>query len=113
MTEFFRFRSMKYLLGKKYQELEKQTIYFASPEELNDPMEGFRDIVWKGDKIVWFNLFKHYVFCLHRICFLCQKNGDSIKIDADNIPISGRWDKLSTDAGQGQLPQYTLERSRM
>ena len=96
MTEFLRFRSMKYLLGEKYQELEKQTIYFASPEELNDPMEGFRDIVWNGDKIVWINLFKHYVFCLHQICCLCRKTGDSIKIDVDSIPISGRWDQLST-----------------
>ena len=61
MAEFFRFRSMKYLLDKKYQELEKQTIYFASPEELNDPMEGFRDIVWSGDKIVWTNFIKNYV----------------------------------------------------
>ena len=50
MAEFFRFRSVDALLGK-YQELEKQTIYFASPEELNDPMEGFRDIVWSGDKL--------------------------------------------------------------
>ena len=64
MTEFFRFRSIEQLLGDKYQELERLTIYFASPEELNDPMEGFRDIVWSGDKIVWTNLFKHYVHCL-------------------------------------------------
>ena len=35
---------------RKFQELEKQTIYFASPEELNDPMEGLRDIVWDGDE---------------------------------------------------------------
>jgi hypothetical protein len=27
------------LLGE-YEELEKQTIYFASPEELNDPIDG-------------------------------------------------------------------------
>ena len=56
----YRFRSIDALLDK-YQELESQTIYFASPDELNDPMEGFRDIVWSGDKIVWTNFFKHYV----------------------------------------------------
>ena len=61
----YRFRSMEYLLGDKYQELERKTIYFASPDQLNDPMEGFRDIVWSGDKIVWTNFFKHYVYCLH------------------------------------------------
>ena len=61
----YRFRSMEYLLGEEYQELENQTIYFASPDQLNDPMEGLRDIVWNGDKIAWTNFFKHYVFCLH------------------------------------------------
>ena len=63
--QVYRFRSMKYLLVDKYQELKKQEIYFASPEQLNDPMEGLRDIFWRGDKIVWKNFFKHYVFCLY------------------------------------------------
>ena len=49
-VKFYRFRSMKYLLGEKYQELERRSIYFANPDKLNDPMEGFRDIVWDGDK---------------------------------------------------------------
>ena len=94
MTEFFRFRSMKYLLKKEYQELEKQTIYFASPEELNDPMEGFRDIVWGGDKIVWTNFFKNYVCCLHLSYYQLRTEGDSIQLD--DLPISVRWDKLPT-----------------
>lgn len=36
----------------KEGKLEKQEIYFASPSELSDPMEGFSNIVFKGDKIV-------------------------------------------------------------
>lgn len=99
MTEFFRFRSIDALLGE-YQELEKQTIYFPSPEELNDPMEGFRDIVWSGDKIVWTNLFKHYVFCLHRSYCLFRIAGDSVKLDVDSIPILGRWDEPPTPQEQ-------------
>lgn len=63
MTSFYRFRSVEQLLGE-YAELEKQTIFFASLEDLNDPMEGFRDIVWNGDSIVWLNLFKDYINCL-------------------------------------------------
>ena len=35
MAEFFRFRSIDALLVK-FQELETQTIFFASPEELTD-----------------------------------------------------------------------------
>ena len=46
MAKAYRFRSSKYLLCEPYSELERQTIYFSSPEELNDPMEGFRDMVW-------------------------------------------------------------------
>ena len=64
MAAFFRFRSMAALLGD-YKELEKQTIYFANPEELNDPMEGIREIVWSGDRIVWTNLFRHYISWLN------------------------------------------------
>ena len=55
--KFYRFRGMDKLLDKPYRELERQTIYFAAPHELNDPMEDFRDIVWRGDKIVWTNFF--------------------------------------------------------
>ena len=64
MSELYRLRSMTKLFGD-FQELEKQSIYFESPGKLNDPMEGFRDIVWQGDRIVWTNLFRHYLYCLH------------------------------------------------
>ncbi len=93
MTEFFRFRSIEQLLGDKYQELERLTIYFASPEELNDPMEGFRDIVWSGDKIVWTNLFKHYVHCLFLTYVNFQVIGDTTDLKVVGIPIWGRWDE--------------------
>ena len=94
MAEFFRFRSIDSLLGK-HQELEEQTIYFASPDELNDPMEGLRDIVWNGDEIVWTNLFKHYVFCLNRSCLLLNITLKSRKLDVTDIPILERWDEIS------------------
>ena len=95
MAEFYRFRSINALLGK-FQELEKQTIYFASPDELNDPMEGIRDIVWNGDQIVWTNFFKHYIFCLHRIYWLFKTARKPTKLEVDSIPILERWDQLTT-----------------
>ena len=64
MAHFFRFRNIDALLGE-YQELKRQSIYFACPEELNDPMEGVRDNLWGGDRIVWANLFRHYVSWLN------------------------------------------------
>lgn len=95
MAEFYRFRSIDALLGK-HRELEEQTIYFASPEELNDPMEGLRDIVWNGDKIIWTNFFKHYIFCLNR-CYLPLKiTPNPGKLDVGDIPILERWDQIAT-----------------
>ena len=93
MAEFYRFRSIDSLLGK-HRELEEQTIYFASPEELNDPMEGLRDIVWNGDKIAWTNFFKHYVFCLNRSFLLLNITLKSRKLDVADIPILELWDGI-------------------
>ena len=93
MAEFYRFRSIDSLLGE-HQELEEQTIYFASPEELNDPMEGLRNTVWDGDKIVWTNLFKHYVFCLNRSCLLLNITLKSRKLDVADIPILEHWNEI-------------------
>ena len=92
--QVYRFRSMKRLLEDKYQELKKQEIYFASPEQLNDPMEGLRDIFWRGDKIVWENFFQHYVFCLYQTHLHFLVAGTFIQLNANNIPILVRWDKL-------------------
>lgn len=67
MTEFlYRFRSAERLLGNSERtgELEGQYIYFASPEQLNDPLEGYRELYFSGDKIVWDSLFKYYIRCL-------------------------------------------------
>lgn len=96
--QVYRFRSMKYLLEDKYQELEKQEIYCASPEQLNDPMEGLRDIFWRGDKIVWENFFKHYVFCLYATYFQLRLGGLSMQLNANNIPVLERWDELISPA---------------
>jgi hypothetical protein len=91
----YRFRSISSLLGK-YQELQNQEIYFSDIESLNDPMEGFREIFWYGDKIVWENLFKHYLLCLENICVLGYlSNEETFK--QDDIPIFLDPGKLPTD----------------
>lgn len=82
---FYRFRRVENLLGE-HAELERQTIYFAAPNELNDPMEGFSDIYWSGDKIVWNNLFRNYVMCLeHVFGQLCIAREEHHVISADDI----------------------------
>ncbi len=91
----YRFRSIEKLL--EFEELEKQTIYFASPEELNDPMEGFNDLVFVGDKIVWKNLFKHYLMCLEHVnqsLIIVGEEHDTI--DENSIPIFQSFDNFPT-----------------
>ncbi|WP_430735333.1 hypothetical protein [Halodesulfovibrio aestuarii] len=56
---------MKYLLGDDYNELERQEIYFSPLENLNDPMEGFLDLFWDGDDVVWKNFFRNYLRTLY------------------------------------------------
>ena len=60
----YRFRKPCHIF--KYQELEKEEIYFPSPEELNDPVENLTNLFWKGDEIAWKGLFKHYIIILEQ-----------------------------------------------
>ncbi len=59
-------------------------------------MEGFRDIVWAGDQIVWINLFKNFVYCLNMAFFDIEVFGDQIPYEVDRIPYWGRWDEPPT-----------------
>lgn len=91
MPDVYRFRSIKRLLESK--ELEELEIYFASSDELNDPSEGIRNLVWEGDYIVWLNLFKDYVcYTLHEY-FRCFDPTYSGKPREDPI-YEKVWDKV-------------------
>lgn len=59
-TSLYRFRST-YALLDGFQELEKQELYFAPFDELNDPMEGVQRFFWKGDEVAWNCFFRNYV----------------------------------------------------
>lgn len=83
----YRFRSTTALLGKK-KELENQEIYFASIDELNDPMEGKPDLVFKGDRIVWENLFKHYLSHFYGlVMFVPEKLKQEYQLTWRDIPF--------------------------
>jgi hypothetical protein len=102
---FYRFRSTNSLLDR-FDELARQEIYFARPSELNDPMEGFRNLFWQGDDIVWRNLLKHYLFCLLKSFSIFVVTGSEFTISAcDQIvyqtpedlpidPIRGIYQKI-------------------
>jgi len=100
----YRFRPLARLLDSG--ELERQEIYFASPSELNDPMEGFRDLYWSGDRIAWENLFRHYLRCLNWALTIYRLGGEDHPLTWDNIPVDG---PRPGEAGSPQLEEM-LER---
>ena len=100
MERVYRFRSIKRLL--KFQELEKQEIYFARPCELNDPAEEIFPFVWEGDEIIWRNFFLHYLSCLHWKC-----------LDFAVLAAHKRIAKIPPRVMYGGSPSLSDEMSRM
>jgi hypothetical protein len=60
-----RFRSVEKLLNSQTKELKNQELFLSKSIKLNDPMEGFSSLYWKGDEILWKNLINHYILCLY------------------------------------------------
>jgi len=97
MTKYiYRFRSTRVALHER-QELATQEIHLASPKILNDPMEGYKDVFWQGDPILWRNLLRHYLLCLLRAYEECLwMAGDTFKeptiygaLTEENLPTEG------------------------
>ena len=113
--QVYRLRSAKHLIGA-YQELREQQIYFAKPDELNDPMEGFRDIIWRGDAIVWENLFRNYISCLHHTIVLAKLLANDTIVQSEQIPIWGLADEHETPMAvsiQNKLFSNVFERCKL
>lgn len=105
---FYRFRKTQNIFD--FKELENQEIYFASNEELNDPMEGFKNLVFNGDKIVWRNLFKHYLLCLESMYQTYLICGEShTKFDISMIPIFRSFDDIETPKYKDLFEKIYLE----
>ena len=62
-TEIYRFRSADALLNGR-NELSRQTLYLALPDQLNDPAEDTYNVVWGGDSIIWPNFLNCYLRCV-------------------------------------------------
>lgn len=83
---FYRYRSMNALLDG-YNELEDEYIYFTPAKDLNDPLEGYLDIDFKGDKIIWTNFFKNYIFSLFVFRELVCLTDNSKELNEDDIHV--------------------------
>jgi len=74
----YRFRPVSRLLDndRKSGELDSQYIYFAKPSQLNDPLEGYKNLFFEGDNIAWNNLIRNYIQCLINHCMLVRIDPD-------------------------------------
>lgn len=92
----YRFRKTKYLLDERYDELNNLDIYCSSPENLNDPIEGIKDIFWYGDEVLWRNLIKHYLMCLEHVTNMWSIVGENKEINKDYIPVFKSFKEFSS-----------------
>jgi Protein of unknown function (DUF2971) len=124
-SSVYRFRSTQALLDG-FREMENQEIYFAAPSELNDPLEGFKDLFWKGDVIVWSNLLRHYLLCLMQAVLATLEHGPNYELTAETLPAAMIDEDLNPelrkvfdvlcarffeDAELSHLPGFLAERS--
>ena len=58
--KIYRYRAIKSAL----RELDDGAFYFAEPNELNDPIEGYLKIFWRGDVPAWEGLLKNFLCSL-------------------------------------------------
>ena len=82
----YRLRNLNNILGD-HKELEKQTIFLADTDSLNDPLESYIKYYWQGDKIIWDNFFRHYILCLDTTIVLYQFAPDKMEDTKNDIPV--------------------------
>ena len=44
-------------------------------------MEGYKDVFWSGDRILWRNLIRHYLRCLLQTMSLCLTTGPKFPLN--------------------------------
>lgn len=58
--KIYRYRKIESALA----EIENGTFYFASRDELNDPIEGYVKLCFQGDRFAWEGLLRNYICSL-------------------------------------------------
>ncbi len=64
--ELYHYRSV----GTALKEITNGTFHYSDKSELNDPIEGYVQLYWQGDRPAWEGLFRNYICSLyHSIVF--------------------------------------------
>jgi len=71
---------------------------------------GYKDLVFNGDKIVWKNLFKHYIMCLEHVSQILILAGEEHhKIDINSIPVFKSYDDFPTSMYKEHFEKISKE----
>lgn len=81
----------------EYNELEEQELVLSSPRYFNDPLEGYQNVFWEGDEVLWENLLRHYLLNLHRAAITCALSDNDESLDEYAIEPKLTRDDLATD----------------
>jgi hypothetical protein len=60
---------------------------FRVPIGANDPLEGYKDLFWKGDEVAWNNLLRHYLLCLMQAILRTLEHGPDNQVTAETLPV--------------------------
>lgn len=98
----YHYRSIKSAL----LEIRNMFFHFAKRDELNDPIEGYVHVVWRGDKAAWEGLFRNYICSVyHAICqYLLQADEEMLRHKSviqdfrpyDALPLSQEFSALGS-----------------
>ena len=97
------------------KEIEHGTFRYSDREELNDPLEGYARIYWKGDVPAWEGLFRNYICSLYEAITLYLLAADHKTIRdravlSDVHAFDGIGEgKLLREAGDAFLQQPYLQ----
>jgi len=101
--DLYRYRSVKSAI----KDIKSGAFYFASRNELNDPVEGHVSVYWKGDKPAWEGLFNNYVCSLfYAISNYLLAEDESVLWEKtlltdihafDSVPLGGLLRKVGAD----------------
>jgi len=91
------------------KEIREGTIYFADVSELNDPIEGYVQMYWQGDKPAWEGLFRNYICSLHQSITLYLLDAEDVKIKECSVLIDAHhFDKLPLGAILSKISEEFL-----
>lgn len=101
MSDFlYRFRPLKRILES---ELKNSEIFFADPKSLNDPAEGYKDIFWKGDTILWKNFLKNYLIAFDYTYTLITLYDKQEEVERNWVKVRNTYNSLPTNLYRSKM----------